>query len=161
MLDFHDIGTVADLIGGRLPRCDWLRSCGVYRITVDPGYTPEFISPADARSTGNVVSPWRVPCPRAKWVSGAQVVYIGLAGRHKPRPLRERIADLARHAAGRTTPKGPHCGGEIVWQLGGYQSFRVFAAPTADPPAPRDAELALLDTFIKAHGRLPFGNRRR
>lgn len=160
-LEFRELGSVGDLIDHGIPHHKWLDSCGIYQLKLPAGYTLGFIQPADASAAGNVIKPWSIERLRKKWVPDTDVVYIGLAGRHKPRSLRERLTDLVKHARGRTNDRGPHSGGEIVWQLAGYRDLRVWAASTSNPPAPRKIEASMIRNFEKKHGALPFANRQR
>lgn len=67
--------------------------------------------------------------------------------------------ELTRCASGRTSRNGPHKGGEILWQLEGFEEFEVGYLPTGGPPARRGLEKALLRAFREAAGNLPFANR--
>lgn len=96
-----------------------------------------------------------------KWAPDAEVVYIGCAVTRSPRTLRIRIRDLVRHGAGKTTDRRPHRGGEIVWQLDGYEDFVIAWAPTDGPPEPRSLEAGLIAALETARGQLPFANRQR
>jgi len=156
---FVRLGTVRDLIASGLPRDDALQDCGVYAIVAPSHYTPRYVPPDAAVVARNVIRPWAGEMLAGKWVVGAAVVYYGVAGRLDPRSLRKRLYDLIRHAAGKTTDRGPHKGGEIVWQLKGYKDFSVWALSTPEPPAPRDTEAKLLKAFEARYGSLPFGNR--
>jgi hypothetical protein len=158
-LNFWHLGTIGDLMQRGLPNDSRLNHCGVYKLAVSSGYLSRFIPPDEARAAKNVINPWDVERLKSKWVLNTDIVYIGLAGRHTPRSLRKRLNDLLNHASGRTTDRGPHKGGEIVWQLRDHQQFHVWAAQTADPPIPRELEKALLQEFANAHGTLPFANR--
>ena len=95
----------------------------------------------------------------AKWVPKAGVLYYGLAGSKGSRPITDRLTDLLHHAAGATNDRGPHKGGEILWQVRGYLAFSVWALATDEPPVPRQTEVALLQAFLKRYNRLPFANR--
>ncbi len=156
---FVRLGTVAELMRSGLPRDATLGRCGVYAIATPASYVPEYVLPNAAEAAGNVIRPWPRGKLAGRWVEGANIVYYGVAGRHQPRPLRERLDDLVRHASGRTTDRGPHKGGEIVWQLVGYEDFSVWAFATPDPPAPRLTEVALLSAFEARYHASPFGNR--
>jgi hypothetical protein len=156
---FQELGAIGDLIAKGLPALDCLGQCGLYAVIAPVGYEATFIGADDVSRAGNVVAPWSEEMLAAKWVSASRLVYIGLAGRHKPRSLKTRLGELLRHCSGRTTDRGPHCGGEILWQLRGYSSFGVVALPTADPPVPRQMEEALLKAFRGRYGALPFANR--
>ena len=158
-LEFRDIGLIGDLFDYGLHSESWLESCGIYKISTPADYEPDFISPEEARLAGNVISPWLVPRLEEKWVSNATIVYIGLAGSHTHRSLRKRLGDLLKHGSGHTSDRGPHKGGEILWQLRGYLNFKISAAPTANPPIPRKMEERLLQEFLKQYGKLPFANR--
>ena len=161
LADFREVGPIEELHLRGLPEYEWLASCGVYALVVPPGFRPNFVAPSAARAKRNCLNPWTVARLEQKWVPGADVVYIGLAGLSSPRPLRARLRDLLRHYAGHTTDRGPHCGGEIVWQLHGADALTLLAEPTSLPPEPRAREEQLLHDFVRRHGRLPFGNRRR
>ena len=158
---FRTLCSIGNLFDLSIPETANLYSCGVYAITIPEGYTPSFIGPAQARANKNVLSPLPVEVLRAKWVPEVDVVYIGLAGRNSDRTLCERLGDLRRHGLGRTTKKGPHKGGEILWQLVGYKDFLVWYLPTDPPPEPRDTEAELIHSFREGTGRLPFANRQR
>ena len=136
----------------------WIDST-VYKLTVSPGSVPRFIHPDKTRAAKNVIKPWDVERLKSKWVLKTDVVYIGLAGSRTPRSLRKRLDELLKHASGLTTDRGPHKGGEIVWQLRDYHQFHLWAAQTDDPPILREIEETLLRQFAEAHGTLPFANR--
>jgi hypothetical protein len=38
--------------------------------------------------------------------------------------------DLRKHCRGKTSQKGPHKGGEILWQLKDYKTFELLVLPT-------------------------------
>jgi len=85
----------------------------------------------------------------ARWVPGAQVVYIGQGS-----DLRRRIRQLARYGLGHAVG---HWGGRYLWQLGDCAELTI-AWRRDDEPA--RAEAALLSEFVARHGRLPFANLR-
>ena len=156
---FREIGTVGKLLDRGLPPDSWLNSCGVYAIVVPNDYEFGLLDFETVADRMNVLAPLSSERLRAKWVKSSRVVYIGFAGNTNPRSLRQRLKDLIRHASGDTTDRGPHRSGESIWQLADYDTFMVMAAPTAEPPAPRELEATLLERFGKRHGALPFGNR--
>jgi len=121
---------------------------------------PSRIPPLGSNITERVVTLTQTdpPTEATHWTS-AMMVYIGLAGSRTPRSLRKRLDELLKHASGLTTDRGPHKGGEIVWQLRDYHQFHLWAAQTDDPPIPREIEETLLRQFAEAHGTLPFANR--
>jgi hypothetical protein len=160
-LQFWDLGSVKDLIERGIPGDDRLDHCGVYKLIVPPAYVPRFIHPDEAHAARNVIFPWILKRLKSKWALNTDTVYIGVAGRHAPRSLRKRLRDLLRHASGHTNNRGPHKGGEIVWQLRDSLQFHVWAVQTADPPVSRQLEETLLKQFVEAHGTLPFANRQR
>jgi len=86
---------------------------------------------------------------QAKWISDAEVLYVG-----KANLLNRRLREFAAFGAGR--PIG-HWGGRYIWQLEGCQDLMVgwVATPEEDP---RGVEARLLDAFVAQHGRLPFAN---
>jgi hypothetical protein len=156
---FQLVGTLGELFTNGLPNMDALRACGIYRILVPDGYSHSFIKPSDTIENGNVINPWPIGRLSAKWVPNTRLVYLGLAGARSSRSLRKRLNDLIRHGCGKTTDRGPHRGGEILWQLANYESFILEVIPTGDPPVPRQLERNLLAAFVRNHGQLPFSNR--
>ena len=158
---FTGFVTVGECIKNGLPSDPSLNQCGVYLVCDLSGSVPALIPPDKARESGNVGKPWPVSRLKEKWVVGAEVLYIGLAGARSSRSLRERLRDLIRHASGDTTDHGPHRGGEILWQLRGYEQLLVCWRPTETPPAPRRLERSLIASFENSLGALPFANRQR
>lgn len=158
---FRPVRTVAALQAEGVPDSPESGSCGVYALVRPECSPPEFIAPEEAKEVGNVIRPWSVSRLREKWVDGAQLLYIGVAGRKNPRALRLRLRNLVRHSLGKTSSNGPHKGGEILWQVKGWPEFEVVVLPTDDPPVPRESEVALIDEFRQALEVLPFANRQR
>lgn len=156
---FTCLGDLKQLADVGLTQCQGMASCGVYAVTVPTSYRPQYLAPETAAAAGNVIAPWPVSRLAEKWVPGTEVVYYGLAGRRRPRSLTARLTDLLEHGKGNTTDRGPHKGGEILWQLQGSWSFSLWILPTADPPVPRLTEKALLEAFRRAYSALPFANR--
>jgi hypothetical protein len=156
---FSIVGKLGDLLACGLPETMDLASSGVYSISAPADYRPDFVVPEKARAARNVIIPWKVARLGAKWVDGVEVVYYGLAGRDTARSLRDRLGDLLEHGRGHTTDRGPHKGGEILWQLKGYEDFTLWARQTAGPPAPRQYEENLIRGFVGQTGKLPFANR--
>ncbi len=150
---FSGFVSVGECIERGLPRNQpSLNQPGVYLICAPPSYLPEFIPPDEARIARNVHFPWTLARLREKWVEGVDVLYVG-----KSTQLRQRLRTLLRHCQGRSVN---HTGGEIIWQLRGYESFLLCWRPTEPPPAPRNLETRLIQAFMRAHrGRLPFANR--
>lgn len=158
-LPFRELGTLGHLLSRGLPADAWLNSCGVYAVVCPPDYRPRYLDVATVRAAGNVLSPQTNDRLEARWIDGARVVYIGFAGNTNPRTLRQRLKDLLRHGSGDTTERGPHRGGESLWQLAGYDRFNVLVLTTGLPPEPKTVEETLLEKFRKRFGALPFGNR--
>ena len=88
---------------------------------------------------------------RAKWMPGAQIVYIGKAD-----VANRRLAQFARFGAGEPVA---HWGGRYIWQLRDSDELLVaWHAITWNEPA-RDFEKRLLAHFGRLHGgRRPFAN---
>jgi len=152
---FVFIGSIGQLFESGLPKLGELESCGIYAIAAAEGYRAGFVSPDVASEKGNVIRPWSLEELREKWVESVDIVYYGLSFR----PLKKRLRNLIRHGSGYTTDRGPHKGGEILWQLVGYEGFEVWIYPIDPPPAPRDSERELLKSFYCQSGKLPFANR--
>jgi hypothetical protein len=157
--NFINIGLIKNLFSSGLPSLPELGSCGLYAISIPKNYKPTFISPEQTRVKKNVLYPWPIEKLNDKWVDTVDIIYYGLAGKSSPRSLRKRIGDLINHGLGKTTDRGPHKGGEILWQLQGYEEFSIWIKPTGCPPEPRDCEHRLLIQFHKNTGKLPFANR--
>lgn len=157
--DFQPIGNIRELFRTGLPPKPELAECGLYAITIPEGYKPDFIGPDEAKKDGNVIRPWPISRLKDNWVPGTDIVYFGLAGARSNRSLRKRLRDLLRHGSGHTTNRGPHKGGEILWQLAGYGNFTIWILPTPGPPVPRELEHKLLKEFERKTGQLPFANR--
>ena len=109
--------TVGECMKNGLPSGDPSNSSGVYILCAPEGFEPEFIPPSEARAAGNVSFPWPVDRLTEKWVKDPEVLYIG-----KSTQLRRRLRQLIRHAQGRTVN---HTGGEIVWQLRGFERLII------------------------------------
>ncbi|MBM3254521.1 MAG: hypothetical protein FJZ16_09730 [Candidatus Omnitrophica bacterium] len=143
------------------PKDKHLLKCGVYVIVATKNYRPTYLPLSKVKSSHNVISPWPISRLKKKWVNNVETLYIGLAGSRSPRSLKKRLMDLIRHSLGKTSRKGPHRGGEIIWQLTGYQKFEVGYIPTDNPPAPKQKEEYLLRLFLQTKkGKLPFANRK-
>jgi hypothetical protein len=156
MARFLRVGAVGDLLRDGLPRESRLSLPGCYAVLVPAAFAFDVLPADQVRANRNVVAPWAADRLRDKWVAGTSVVYVGLAGTS----LRSRLRQLLRHADGKTNDRGPHKGGEILWQLRGHRDFVVVAAPVAGEETPRGVEAALLTAFQARHGKLPFANRR-
>jgi hypothetical protein len=64
------------------------------------------------------------------------------------------LRQLIRHAQGQAVT---HTGGEIVWQLRGFQHLLICWRPCHEP---RESESSLLQAFRRSQeGKLPFANR--
>ena len=138
-------------------RSEELNQRGVYAVICQPNYKPTFIDPEKTRQNHNVITPWSLEKLQKKWVSGVEVLYIGIAGTDiKQCSLRRRITDLIRHSQGKTTKQGPHRGGELLWQLKGSENFEVGYLPTKTA---KKEETRLINLFYLKTGKLPFANR--
>lgn len=157
---FTSIGIICDLQTNGYPNIIELKSPGVYAITHTASYVPTYYSQEEARANGNVIHPWVAERLEEKWVEGVDILYYGLAGASTPRSLKSRLTDLINHSKGLISDRGPHKGGEIIWQLKGYENFEVWVFATGNPPEPRDLEEKLLERFHKITGQLPFANRK-
>jgi hypothetical protein len=92
------------------------RQCGVYVIFAPLGWQPRWLT----RGLENVINPWPAAKLNERWVEDVELIYVGCAGRTpSSRNLHKRIGDLLRHGAGRITDRGPHKGGERLWQCRG------------------------------------------
>lgn len=91
---------------------------------------------------------------RAKWVAGAELVYVGKAtsGRSGNSGLRTRLDLLLRYGAGQ--PVG-HQGGRYLWQVTNIDDYRYGWRESTDPT---EVENQLLASFFAAYGSYPFAN---
>jgi hypothetical protein len=156
---FELIGTIGELMKTKLPKVPALTQSGVYQIRIHSGYKVGFRTEKEIEEAKNVISSWSLLQLEDKWVTNTTVIYIGLAGARSPRSLRKRLSDLLRHGNGKTTDRGPHAGGDILWTLTGYEDFEIWVMPTGDPPRPRNVERKMLAEFVNRHSKLPFANR--
>jgi hypothetical protein len=93
-----------------------------------------------------------------RWISNADVVYIGKAGGDNQRAsLRSRIRSFMQFGLGKPCP---HWGGRCIWQLADASSLSVFWAATPNEE-PKCAESRLIDAFYRSYNQLPFANLRR
>jgi hypothetical protein len=157
---FINIGTIQELQKNGFPKIAELNSSGIYAITKSDGYQPAFLTPDETKINGNVIYPWEVERLSDKWLEDVDVLYYGLAGATSSRSLKSRLTDLLNHSKGLITDRGPHKGGEIIWQLKGYENFEIWIMPTGNPPEPRILEEKLLKQFYQITGKLPFANRK-
>lgn len=157
---FISIGIIRDLQTKGFPKIDELNSPGIYAITKAASYVPTYSSPEEAKINRNVIHPWTVQRLEEKWVKDADILYYGLAGANSPRSLKSRLTDLINHSKGLISDRGPHKGGEIIWQLKGYENFEIWIFATGNPPESRDLEEKLINQFHKITGQLPFANRK-
>lgn len=89
---------------------------------------------------------------QARWVPGAQVIYIGKAGN-----LRRRLWQYSRFGAGRAVG---HWGGRLIWQIPDADRLVVAWRQVAAAQSPAALESDLLHAFCAQYGSLPFANRR-
>jgi hypothetical protein len=87
----------------------------------------------------------------AKWVPGANVMYLGKAD-----VANRRLAQFARFGGG--APVG-HWGGRYIWQLANANDLMVAWHPITWTETAREYEKRLLARFAELHhGMLPFAN---
>ena len=86
----------------------------------------------------------------AKWVEGAQVVYVGKANN-----LQRRLREYAAYGAGKLVG---HQGGRYIWQLADSGELIVAWKQCSEGQAARSLEAELVTAFKTEHQRLPFAN---
>ncbi|MGH8251958.1 MAG: helix-turn-helix domain-containing protein [Steroidobacteraceae bacterium] len=126
---------------------------GVYIVLCSGKSTPQFRRKSPAGWFKGLDPSYSLDELRRKWVSRAEVIYIGKAGPGPKRTLRKRISELVRFGSGAEVG---HRGGRAIWQLEGVWSARVAWKATRDDP--RAAEKSLLADFHRRFARLPFAN---
>lgn len=93
----------------------------------------------------------------AKWVPGAEVVYIGKANvRAKGPALRARLAEYRRLGEGKDAA---HRGGLYVWQLADHEELLVCWKRLPNELV-KPEEDRLIAAFVAQYGRWPFANRK-
>lgn len=157
---FECIGSVGELCNVGLPTNQTMLACGLYAVSLPQGFTPRFIPLGQVRERCNVIKPRNADFLTRKWVRGVDIVYYGIAGLKSDRSLKERLSDLLKHAKGKTSASGPHGGGEILWQLSGYEALSIWVIPTKGAPTPKLLEKSVLRAFRNQTGMLPFANNR-
>ena len=129
---------------------------GVYAVLPQEGFAPRFLAASAGGHFKGKDPSVPVTALAAKWVDGADVLYIGKAGAGKTgrRGLSKRIREFADF--GRGVPGG-HWGGRLIWQLAESQSLVIAwkALPGSEVDA---AEAHYHAEFVRSHGRLPFAN---
>ncbi len=158
-LGFTGLGQWGRILEGGLPDDPILGHRGVYAVLTSQRCGPRFHSLKEARHNRNVIKPSIPERLNMRWVEDASVLYFGAAGVRSHRTLRERLNQMRNHCLGKTTDRGPHKGGEILWQVRGHQSFEVLALPTGEAPITRVWERSLITRFKQLTGRLPFANK--
>ena len=153
---FIRLGKIGEMLVNGLPDNEAINKSGIYAITKPQGYKPDVIEGEELLVNKNVISAWGKDRLKAKWVADVDIVYFGIAGAKSPRSLKKRLDDFIYHGNGFTTDRGPHKGGEIFWQLRGYEEFELWILPKENP---RELENQLLISFFKKTGKLPFANR--
>ena len=134
-----------------------LNKRGLYVVVCPRDYKPDFIDFDKARRSRSVIKPWSRDKLLKKWVPETEILYLDRAGDDTRQcSLRSCITDLVRHSQGKTTDQGPHIGGELLWQLKGYENFELGYLPTDTPEA---FEKSLLVWFYSRTGRVPYANR--
>lgn len=157
--EFINLGNLEKLFLDGLPKISALKSPGVYAISIPLDYKKSFLDEETTRLRKNVITPWSLERLSEKWIEDSEIVYFGLAGKNSVRSLSQRLNDLLNHGKGKTSDRGPHKGGEILWQLSGYETFSLWILPTGNPPLPRIHEEKLIADFVETYGKLPFANR--
>lgn len=72
--------------------------------------------------------------------------------------MSKRIKDLLKHGAGKLRTKGPHTGGERLWQSFEWETFILAWKRSGVYPEPHDLEVAIGLRFRDLAGGLPFAN---
>lgn len=130
---------------------------GVYivlRPTVEP---PTFLTRTAAGDHVGRNQSRPVALLEAKWVPGAEVVYIGKANARRTGPaLRKRLAEYRRLGEGKDSP---HRGGLYIWQLADHAELLVCWKTLSDEFV-KPEETRLIAEFVATYGRWPFANRK-
>jgi len=131
---------------------------GVYVVVRPDARAPGFLS----KSTGSTLTRRGDPSVpveelAAKWVDGAQVIYIGKAGspQNPWETLAERIRQFVDFGAGEPVD---HWDGRYIWQLAAAEDLVVCWKETPNEE-PADVAGRMIGEFKEAYGgRLPFAN---
>lgn len=126
----------------------------VVRESLDP---PGFMARSTAPFYRGMDPSAPIEALEARWVPGAQLLYLGRADGPGVRSLlKQRVKRYLRFGHGRVVG---HWEGRQVWQLRDHAALRVAWKSTGDAdPAPLEA--GLREGFLERHGALPFANSR-
>lgn len=130
---------------------------GVY-IVLRPGDEPPgFLERTVAGSRAGIDQSVPTSLLSAKWVPGAEVIYIGRSERRKNgNALRSRLAEYRRLGEGKDSP---HRGGLYIWQLADHDELKVCWKPVPNEEV-KGEEARLIAEFVVEYGSRPFANRR-
>jgi hypothetical protein len=157
-LGFRGFWRVRDLQNEKylrdLLKLEDLNQRGIYAVVCSQTYQPSFIGKEEALGNDNVKNPYPEEKLKERWVQKVEVLYFGITGTSsKSRTLREKITELVRHSQGK---KKNHRSGDILWQLRGFEGFKVGYKFNDNPIK---EESMLIHEFIRRTGKQPFANR--
>jgi hypothetical protein len=126
------------------------QAAGVYVVIREEMERPSFLESSPGGRFKGKDPTESVEVLDAKWVDGAEVIYIG-----KGENLRRRLKQYADFGAG-----GPigHWGGRYIWQLADVDRLVVGWRACGANETAGEAESTLVRRFKKPFGRLPFAN---
>jgi hypothetical protein len=128
---------------------------GVYAVARESLGAPEFFVRSEGAHFRGKDPSVPIADLEARWVTGAQVLYLAHASGPGVRSLlQQRIKRYMRFGLGRNVA---HVGGRYIWQLRGHGSLLVAWRVSTDD-VPVEVEARLLNEFKTRHGRLPFAN---
>ena len=136
---------------------DVLNEPGVYLVLRRDAGPPEFLSEGTGGRSKGKDPNVEVGCLRTKWVEGAIVLYIGMAGGPCAKAtLRSRLQAYLRFGEGKNSG---HSGGRRIWQLCDSGDLLVCWKPTGKAVS-REVEKQMIAEFEQRYGKLPFANER-
>jgi len=131
--------------------------CGVYAMIRESLVPGEFMPRSTAPEYRGMKPHLPIDDLKARWVPGAQLLYLGCAfGTGVRSLLRQRVKRYLRFGHGKVVG---HWGGRLVWQLRDHAKLLVAWKSTGDTD-PRALTADLLDRFVARYGELPFANDR-
>ncbi|MDN4645821.1 hypothetical protein [Arthrobacter sp. PsM3] len=148
---FTGFRPLADLDINRIPQRP-----GIFAVLQPEGFRPQFLAKSTAGIFKKKDPTLKPEALKAKWVDGADVLYVGKAGPGSKgnRGLRRQIQEFVDFGAGK--PPG-HWDGRLVWQLAAAGSLIVAwkELPVGQLNA---AEAGYHAVFVNEYGQLPFAN---
>lgn len=147
-LDEYDGGICIEKLSKS--RCTHITSePGIYIVKRDSNLPPKFLKEGTGGFFKNQNPNVSIETLENKWISNAEILYIG-----KATNLKKRIWQYIQFGKGVNIG---HRGGRYIWQLEDNQALIIYWRILKDQD-PREEEKRSLDYFRTCYGKLPFAN---